>query len=227
MLAPAAVNAYSGRTMHTEPVTLARKKPRGSGASRRDEILAAAKRLFLTDGFEHVTIRKIAAAVGVTSGALYLYFPDKNAITRAIAEATFEALLARLEEARAHFNGNPLERLRAGMHAYVAFGRAHPDEYRLTFLSKMLTEASPGRCGHSSDIEAADRSFDVLLGETSRLIEAAIFRPMDPLLAAETLWACAHGVTSVLLDHRDHIGADPDRLTESVIDVTLRGLCRS
>jgi AcrR family transcriptional regulator len=206
---------------------LARKKPRGTGASRRDEILAAAKRLFLTDGFEHVTIRKIAAAVGVTSGALYLYFPDKNAITRAIAEATFEALLARLEEARAHIDGNPLERLRAGMQAYVAFGRAHPDEYRLTFLSKMLTESSPGRCGQKSDIEAADRSFDVLLGETTKLIEVGLFRPMDPMTAAETLWACAHGVTSVLLDHAEHIGSDADFLAETVIDVTLRGLSRS
>lgn len=213
--------------MIIEPMTIARKKPRGSGASRRDEILAAAKRLFLTDGFEHVTIRKIAAAVGVTSGALYLYFPDKDAIIRAIAEATFEALLARLQEARATPADNLLERLRAGMRAYVAFGRAHPDEYRLTFLSKMLTEASPGRCGQKSDIEAADRSFDVLLGETTNLIEAAIFRPMDPLLAAETLWACLHGVTSVLLDHGEHIGSDPDRLADTVIDVALKGLCRN
>jgi hypothetical protein len=51
------------------------RKPRGQGASRRGEILDAAKRLFLTEGFERATIRKIAEAVGVSSGTLYLYFP--------------------------------------------------------------------------------------------------------------------------------------------------------
>jgi AcrR family transcriptional regulator len=212
--------------MLPEPQATQQRKPRGTGASRRDEILAAAKKLFLTEGFQHATIRKIAAAVGVTSGALYLYFPDKDAITRALAEETFGALLVRLEQARNTSDG-PLERLRAGMHAYVAFGRAHPDEYRLTFLSKLLSEASPGRCAEKTDIEAADRSFNVLLREATDLIQAGIFRDIDPVTAAEALWCCLHGVTSVLLDHADHLTTDPDRLAETVIDMTLRGLCRS
>ncbi len=216
--------------MHPQPQGLIKrtapsKKPRGVGASRRDEILAAAKKLYLTEGFEHATIRKIAAAVGVTSGALYLYFPDKDAITRALAEETFGALLVRLEQARLS-GGSPLERLRAGMQAYVDFGRAHPDEYRLTFLSKMLNEANPGRCAHRGDIEAADRSFNILLGEASELIASGVFRQMDPVTAAEALWCCMHGATSVLLDHADHLATDLDRLAETVIDITLKGLSR-
>jgi AcrR family transcriptional regulator len=217
--------------MHAQPQGLIKsaatpRKTRGVGASRRDEILAAAKKLYLTEGFEHATIRKIAAAVGVSSGALYLYFPDKDAITRALAEETFGALLVRLEQARLS-GGSPLERLRAGMQAYVDFGRAHPDEYRLTFLSKMLNEANPGRCAHRGDIEAADRSFNILLGEASELIASGVFREIDPVTAAEALWCCMHGATSVLLDHADHLTTDLDRLAETVIDITLKGLCRS
>lgn len=211
--------------MHIEPSTAAQKKQRGSGATRRDEILAAAKKLFLTEGFEHATIRKIAAAIGVTSGALYLYFPDKNAIIRALAEETFGALLARLEAAR-NTPGGPLDRLRAGMLAYVEFGRAHPDEYRLTFLSKMLTEANPGRCPHKGEIEAADRSFDVLLAEARALIDAGTFRNIGAMEAAEALWCCLHGVTSIVLDHGEHVDTGADRLVETVIDLALRGLCR-
>ncbi len=70
------------------------RKPRGQGASRRGEILASAKRLFLQDGIQHATMRRIAADVGVSSTALYVYFPDKTAILDAIAEGMFEALLA-------------------------------------------------------------------------------------------------------------------------------------
>ena len=132
------------------------RKPRGQGASRRGEILAAAKRLFLTEGYERTTIRKIAAAVGVSSAALYLYFPDKDAILRAISEATFEALLARLEQTQRQ-DGSDLDRLRAGLEAYVAFGLAHPDEYRLTFLAKMMASSGPGRpCEAVQPLPAAD-----------------------------------------------------------------------
>src|SRR5271166_4928450 len=52
------------------PVTRARK-PRGQGATRRGEILAAAKSLFLEEGFERTTMRRIAAVVGISSTALY------------------------------------------------------------------------------------------------------------------------------------------------------------
>lgn len=200
------------------------RKPRGHGASRRGEILDAAKHLFLTDGFEHATIRKIAATVGVSSGALYLYFPDKDAILRAIAEDTFEALLRTLEQACETVD-DPLARLRAGMRAYVAFGLARPDEYRLTFLSKMIGACGPGRPAQAcSEIEAADRSFGVLLGEVRNLVSAGIFRPVEPMAAAEALWACMHGVTALLLDHGDHVDTDPERLIDTVLDIGIAGL---
>src|ERR1700688_3466877 len=131
--------------------TKSERKPRGQGASRRGEILDAAKRLFLTEGIERATIPKIAASVGVSSAALYLYFPDKDAILRAIAESTFDTLLARLEESQRQADSD-LERFRAGLRAYVAFGLAQPDEYRLTSLAKMMASCGPGRpadpCGH-------------------------------------------------------------------------------
>ena len=82
------------RTRFESIHTARTRKPRGQGASRRGEILASAKRLFLQDGIQHATIRRIAADVGVSSTALYVYFPDKTAILDAIAEGMFEALLA-------------------------------------------------------------------------------------------------------------------------------------
>ncbi len=210
--------------MHIETT---HRKPRGQGASRRGEILAAAKRLFLTEGFENATIRKIAAAVGVSSGALYIYFPDKDAILRAIAEETFATLLATLEQAKQGGQEDPLERMRAGLRAYVNFGLAHPDEYRLTFLSKMIRQSSPGRpaipCG---DIEAAHRSFDLLLQDVVLLIAAGILRPIDPCAATEAMWSSVHGVTAVLLDHPEELKTDPGHLADTVIDITIEGLRR-
>jgi AcrR family transcriptional regulator len=210
--------------MDDPTITRSARKPRGQGASRRGEILDAAKRLFLTEGFEHTTIRKIAAAVGVSSAALYLYFPDKDAILRAIAESAFEALLLRLQEAERH-SGTDLQRLRAGLHAYVAFGLEYPDEYRLTFLAKMMASSGPGRpAAVCETVPAADRSFDILASNIEHLVRTGVFRPAEPMLTGEAVWASLHGVTALLLDQADHICSDHDALIGTVIDILLRGL---
>ena len=205
-------------------VAKSERKPRGQGASRRGEILDAAKRLFLTEGFENATIRKIAASVGVSSAALYLYFPDKDAILRAIAESTFDALLFRLQESQQRADTD-LERLRSGLRAYIGFGLAHPDEYRLTFLAKLMLPSGPGRpMDPCADVAAADRSFYILVDGITRLMHLGIFQPADPVLTAEAVWASMHGATALLLDQRDHLEAEPEALIERVIDIVVRGL---
>lgn len=210
--------------MDTIEIARSVRKPRGQGASRRGEILDAAKRLFLTEGFERATIRKIAATVGVSSAALYLYFPDKDAILKAIAELTFEALLERLQETERR-SGSDLDRLRAGLHTYVAFGLAHPDEYRLTFLAKMMASSGPGRpCAACENVPAADRSFDILANNIQRLVESGVFRPAEPVVTAEAVWASLHGTTALLLDQAEHIELAPDALIARVIDIVVAGL---
>src|SRR3712207_2879540 len=56
------------------------RKAKGDGHLRRGEILEAAERIFVAEGYEGATIRRIAEEVGVSSTALYLHFPDKQAI---------------------------------------------------------------------------------------------------------------------------------------------------
>ena len=72
------------------------RKKRGEGHTRRDEILWAAKTLFLKEGYEATTIRRIADVVGVSAPALYLYFRDKEAIMLALCDQTFGGLVERM-----------------------------------------------------------------------------------------------------------------------------------
>ena len=209
--------------MDNRPATRSVRKPRGQGASRRVEILEAAKHLFLTEGYENATIRKIAAAVGVSSATLYLYFPDKDSILHAIAEATFETLLARLEASQ-RIEGSDLDRFRAGLATYIAFGLEHPDEYRLTFLAKIMIASGPGRPKAPCQVPAADRSFSILEESISRLMQAGLFRAQAPIVAAEAAWACLHGTTALLLDQAEHISSPHDLLTTTVLDIVVGGL---
>lgn len=209
--------------MQTQAAPSRTRKPRGQGPSRRPEILRAAQRLFLEEGYERTTMRRLAAAVGLSATALYVYFPDKDAILHAIAEITFGDMLAQLEATQA-LPLPPLQRFRAGLRGYVAFGLSRPDEYRLTFLAKTMLPAGPG--GQALDcrrLEAKGRSFAILERGIAELMEAGVFRRAHPTLVAEAMWACLHGVTALLLDLPAHIEAEPDALVDAVLDLAING----
>ncbi len=200
--------------MHVSHSPARTRKPRGQGPSRRGEILDAAKRLFLQDGIQHATMRRIAADVGVSSTALYVYFPDKVAILDAIAEAMFEALLVAFARSQ-ETDQPPLLRLRDGLRAYVDLALSRPDEYRLTFDA-----TAPGACG---DSEAADKSFSLLQRLVSELMDAGQFAPGDPLAVAEALWACVHGVVMLLLNQPMYVETAPQSLIDTVLAAAIKG----
>jgi AcrR family transcriptional regulator len=196
------------------------RKPRGQGASRRGEILQAAKRLFIADGVGNATMRRIAAEVGVSPTALYLHFVDKEAILRAIAEDYFSELLVMLQRNQAR-DVPPLVKLREGLRAYVDFGIERIDEYRLTFQNRA---ARMDPCGPDGKLEVADRSFAVLEHSVEQLLAAGIFRAGDPITIAETIWCCMHGLTSAIVDMADKVHTPRDALIESVLDAVITGL---
>lgn len=195
------------------------RKPRGQGATRRGEILDAAKKLFIEEGFAQATMRRIAAEVGVSPTALYLHFADKDAILKAIAEDFFAELLVKLHETQSLPFG-PLEGMRAGLRAYVDFALERADEYRLTFQARHGKHALQP----NETLEPADRSFEVLEKGVEELLEAGIFRPGDSVVIAESIWCAMHGLTGVLMDMHEHTQTEADALIKSVIDMVLTGL---
>ena len=195
------------------------RKPRGQGASRRGEILAAAKALFVEHGVDHVTMRRIATAVGVSATALYVYFPDKDAILHAIAAESFTALIAAHEASR-RADRSAAENLRAGLQAYVAFALAHPDEYRLIFLRP----SRQGGLDPCKDVPEAEIGFGLLVASVQETLDEGDFAAHPAMLIAEAVWACLHGLVSLLLVHPEAVESDTAALTGLVIDLAIRGL---
>ena len=210
--------------MNAMPPLRTRKK-RGQGPSRRAEILAAAKRLFVEEGLQQTTMRKIASDVGVSSTALYVYFPDKMAILQAIAEAMFEALLVAYAESQRP-ELPPVERFRAGLMAYVRLGLERPDEYRLTFDSKAGdAKANDTRgVGKCDDVEAAGQSFAMLRQNVADMMRRGLFAAGDDLVAAEVLWAAMHGLVMLLINVPHHVESEHARLIDAVLDAAIRGM---
>ena len=121
-------------------VSLENRKRRGAGHERPDEILKAARELFLEFGVESVTTRQIAARVGISQTALYVYFSTKEEMLTRLAEGAWRSLRESLDTVEGLDVGatNPIARLRAIMTAFVRFWLLHPDDYRIIFMRKAL-----------------------------------------------------------------------------------------
>ena len=70
-----------------------------NAAARQEQILDAARRLFLTKGYEATTIEDVLTAVGIAKGTLYHHFPGKEAILDAIVLRTVDAIVQRAQAA--------------------------------------------------------------------------------------------------------------------------------
>ena len=116
----------------------------------RGEILAAASDLFVEQGFENVSMRKIAERIDYSPTAIYLHFRDKSELLHSICEETFQKLIATLnalmDRARER-NADPVDTLRRGLRAYVTFGLEHPNHYIVTFLTRHSKDGEKGGSG--------------------------------------------------------------------------------
>src|SRR5580704_8533698 len=112
----------------------------------REEILDAARTLFVKEGYESVSIRKIAEKIEYSPGTIYLYFHDKAEILAQISEETFSRLEQKLAAINRDQSADPLERVRRGLRAYIRFGLEHPNRYVLTFVRGSVQCPAGARC---------------------------------------------------------------------------------
>src|SRR5947209_14475124 len=125
----------------------------------RQEILDAARDLFVGEGFENVSMRKVAEKIEYSPTTIYLYFRDKADLLDCICEETFARLLRKLTSLEASAT-DPLDRLRRGLRAYIDFGLKHPNDYRVAFLMDIKPVAEPERMLRCHNM--GDKTFDHL-----------------------------------------------------------------
>lgn len=150
----------------------------------------AALRLFARHGYAAVSMRQIAAEVGVQAGALYLYTPDKQALLFDLMQAHMDDLLAALDALPQE--GSPAERLDRFARFHVAF---HIDRPEAVFIAYMeLRNLTPDNFAR---IEAARRRYEDRLEAILRAgRDAGAFDLTDAKLATLALIAMLTGVTN-------------------------------
>jgi AcrR family transcriptional regulator len=207
------------------------RKRRGEGHTRREEILQAAKDLFLEQGYEATTIRRIADRVGISAPALYLYFRDKEALMLALCDQTFGHLIEAVVEIERTV-GDPLERVRRFGEAYVRFGLSHPDEYRLVFLNANIPEAIR-KVGHRAATDDPTKPgiggalvFQRLVAILSELEASGTKLNYPPDTCGELCWMGLHGLVSAFILKPEFPWSDRDLLVNGMLEIHLKGILK-
>jgi AcrR family transcriptional regulator len=207
----------------TYVISLENRKARGCGHERPEEILCAARQLFLEHGVENVSTRQIAARVGISQTALYVYFKNKEEMLDQLSNAALCKLGAGLQKVDAECC-DPIEYLRRALGGYVRFGLEHPDEYRLAFMLRDGHRKADGIDHKASPVGKA--LFVAMANRIAEGVAAGKLRSAGktPDGIAQSVWAAIHGLVSLRLAYPDFDWLPIDDQIDLHIDMLLRGL---
>lgn len=150
-----------------------------AGQGRERAILAAARRVFTEAGYHGATMKAIAAATGVATGTLYLYFPSKEAVFLALIEQLEALVLQAIVRARAGAHGT-LQKLAASIPAAVDVFARNRDLARIVLVS--APGAGPAFEARLNAIHDAFAEF--VRRELEEAIQFGLVRPLRTEVAA-------------------------------------------
>ncbi|MEQ6248515.1 TetR/AcrR family transcriptional regulator [Sulfitobacter sp. HNIBRBA3233] len=148
-----------------------------------------AQRLFAEGGYAAVSMRAIAAEVGVQAGALYNYTPDKQTLLFDLMESHLQDLLAAVEDDP---KAPPSERLDAFVSFHIRFHAARPDAVFIAYMELRNLSAE-----NFARIEALRRTYEDGLEQILRAgVQSGAFRVTDTKIATLAIIAMLTGVNT-------------------------------
>lgn len=196
----------------------------------RKNILDASMKLFVEEGFEKVSIRRIAEIIEYSPTTIYLHFKDKDEILFHLCEIGFQKLTEynqNLQDFR-----NPLVRLHKMGENYLRFGLAHPEYYDLMFIQPAPMAALEAM-GCTDEWHSGDKALDHLKLVISECMEAGLICKGNVDVASMAIWSTVHGLVALYIRKRFEKLVPKDQavlaMNQSLtwllncIDLTVRG----
>jgi AcrR family transcriptional regulator len=186
----------------------------------RRALLDATLMLVEKHGPQGFTLRAAARAAGVTAGAPYHHFEDKDALLTAVAAEGFELFRRALENAARKPVSSPTERMRNLGTAYVLFAIEQPTRFRI-----MVGYGMRRQTRHGAIAATARASYQFIRDVLVKGLDAD---GSDPVGEAEVLgwWSIVHGLAFLAIDgHLGKVGRSPER-ADAVVRAVLEALDR-
>ncbi len=195
--------------------------------ARPQELLDAALALFVDKGFAATRAEEVAQRAGVSKGTLYLYYPSKEELFKAVVRSNLGALITEGIELVEQYEGSTSELMRELMHTWWnRFGNTPAAGIHKVVIAEVRNFPELAQFYSDEVMVPADRLFT---GCIQRGITRGEFRPLPLHEAAHTLMApllfmvlCRHSFGSCTIEGRVEI--DPALVLETHLDLVLRGL---
>ena len=173
----------------------------------RVDILTRACELYLEEGAEAVSMRRLARDLGVTAPALYRHYGSREEMLLDVVAEAGRRLSERLYGALS--GRTPAQRLYLAGQAYLDFALDQPKYYEMLYTPAHTLGADAFPEQVTEQVAGVGRFFNDRVREC---IDAGLFQPIDPAAAAATLWAHAHGLISIYLRGCLHMDPEEFRL---------------
>ena len=188
----------------------------------RQEILDAARDILVREGYDGLSMRKVARRIDYSPTAIYLHFKDRDDLVFCVCEQLMGGLAKELEQV-ADRHADPLVALKKGLRRYVEFGLKHPQHYQATF-------GIPH--GHDAEKDAryqepgtlAMQTFGFLPRLVGECVKQKKLAKVDVRTASCALWAGVHGITSLLIVMPNFNWGDPDKVVDQLVTMLVDGL---
>ncbi|MBX9454531.1 MAG: TetR/AcrR family transcriptional regulator [Rhizobium sp.] len=163
----------------------------------RNALLHAALIMVEETGLEQLSMRRIAASVGVSHAAPEHHFPSMRHLYNAMAIWGFETFVRTIGEQLARAPDEGAEMLRAARRGYIQFASEHPHVLRLMFNSGLLDWTAEALCG------AADAAWRQLLDLSApAAAHLGLKTEQEQRALAGLVWSQIHGEAHLLIDKK-------------------------
>ena len=188
----------------------------------RQEILDAARDILVRDGYEGLSMRKVAEKIDYSPTAIYLHFKDRDELVFQVCEDLMAGLVRELHHLERQTT-DPVVGLRKGLRMYVDFGLTHQEHYTATFI--IPHETTPEIQGRYNDpASMSGQAFGILVRMVAACIEKKKIAPADPLVTSRALWAATHGITSLLITIPGFEWGRQEDVIDRLIGILVEGL---
>ena len=162
----------------------------------KHRIVKTAMQLFIDEGIDNVSIRKIADKIEYSPGSIYSYFKDKGEIIHEIHTEGFEKLYA-LQRTLDNIT-DPQEKLMKMGAMYMKFALENKDYYDLMFIAKGVAQ----KICEKQEWDVGQRSYDYLRETVKECIEKGYLVQSDVDAATFAMWSIVHGMASLIIRGR-------------------------
>ncbi|MBL4934093.1 TetR/AcrR family transcriptional regulator [Clostridium paridis] len=188
----------------------------------KNKIIDAAKEILVEEGFEKLSIRKIANKIEYSPGIIYHYFKDKGDIISVMVGEGYKRILETISKVPLN-RENPEKTLEEGLRLYIDLMLKSPEEFKIILMSN-IEEVKDKVNILERGISKERKSLQGLCNLVSLGMETGKFKPMDVELTAQILWTATHGLISRLILEENISKEQKERLINHHFEILINGI---